>query len=252
MRLERFDLSRAVAVALFLAAVLLAWLLGTAGGNVDPLILPAPGDVFERLGQMVGESTLWSSLWVTLQRILAAFALAAAAALLIGVPVGRIRRAYLGYTPLLGNLAAIPLFALYPLMLLVFGIGGTSKVVFGLLSGFFPMVLAVTAGTSTVEANLLAAARSMGAGPWGRLVNVILPAALPDILAGMRMGLALCTLGVLGGEILGSSSGLGYQLAMASESYMTLDLYAYVLVALLLTAALSIVLSTLIRLVTWR
>lgn len=252
MLAESFDRGRALAVAGFLVAVLLAWMLVTAGGNVDPLILPPPDAVLDRFVELLGEGTLWSSLWITVRRILLAFAIAVLAGLLVGVPTGRIRRAYQAYTPLLGNLAAVPLFALYPLMLMMFGIGDASKVVFGVLSGFFPIVLAVTAGTSTVDASLIAAARSMGAGPLRRLVSVILPAALSEVLAGVRLGLALCTLGVLGGEILGSSSGLGYQLAIASESYMTVNLYALVVVALLLTATLSLVLSMFIRFVSWR
>ncbi|GAA3764814.1 taurine ABC transporter permease TauC [Microbacterium kribbense] len=247
MRSARLDRQHVAVVAVFLLAVLAAWMGVSRLEIIDPLILPDLGAVTIRLVEMSTTAALWESLAVTTLRILAAFAIAMVAGLLIGVPIGRSRGTSLAYTPLLANLSAVPLFALYPVLLLVFGIGDASKIAFGTLNGFFPIVLAAIAGASAVPNNLMLAARAMGASRLQQLVTVIIPGALAEILAGLRLGLALCTLAVFGGEILGSTAGLGYRLAVASETYLSVDVYAYVLTALILTAVLSIALSLIIR-----
>lgn len=247
MRSARLDRQHAVVVAGFLLAVVAAWMLVSRLEIIDPLILPDLGGVATRLVELAMTAALWESLAVTTLRILAAFAISMVAGLLIGVPIGRSRATSLAYTPLLANLSAVPLFALYPVLLLVFGIGDSSKIAFGTLNGFFPIVLAAIAGASSVPNNLMLASRAMGATRFQQLTAVVIPAAMPEILAGLRLGLALCTLAVFGGEILGSTAGLGYRLAVASETYLSVDVYAYVLIALILTAVLSMILSMIIR-----
>src|SRR4029453_13567683 len=113
------------------------------------------------------------------------------------------------YEPLLAALYAIPSVVWYPSLMLFFGLGPASKIAFGVLLGFFPVVLAVLAGIRSVDPHLLTVARAFGAGPGACFVKGMLPAMTATLLAGLRAALALSVVGVIVGEVLGSRDGLG-------------------------------------------
>ena len=120
----------------------------------------------------------------------------------------------------------------YPSLMLFFGLGPASKIAFGVLLGFFPVVLAVLAGIRSVDPHLLTVARGLGAGPRTCFVKVILPAITATLVAGLRAGLALTVVGVLVGEILGARGGLGYLINYAYGLLRTADYAALALLAL--------------------
>ena len=142
------------------------------------------------------------------------------------------------YEPLLAALYAVPSVVWYPSLMLFFGLGPASKIAFGFLLGFFPIALAVLAGIRQVPQQLVTVAVSMGARPAAVFRKVMLPAMASTIVGGLRSGLALCVVGVLVGEILGSRAGLGYVLNYAYGLLMTGE-YA-VLVVLVAAAVLAV------------
>jgi ABC-type nitrate/sulfonate/bicarbonate transport system permease component len=176
--------------------------------------------------------------WLTFKEIVAAYALAVAAGLWLGFLLGL--RPTLGriYEPLLAAVYAIPSVVWYPSLMLCFGLGPASKIAFGFLLGFFPIVLAVLAGIRQVPRHLVTVAVSMGAKRAALFRKVMLPAMASTMVGGFRAGLALSVVGVLVGEVLGSRSGLGYVINYAYGLLMTGE-YA-VLVVLIAAAVLAI------------
>jgi ABC-type nitrate/sulfonate/bicarbonate transport system permease component len=134
------------------------------------------------------------------------------------------------YEPLLAALYAIPSVVWYPSLMLFFGLGPASKIAFGFLLGFFPIVLAVLAGIRQVPAPLVTVAVSMGARPATVFRKVMLPAMASTMVGGLRAGLALSVVGVLVGEILGARSGIGYVINYAYGLLMTQEYAALVLI----------------------
>ena len=138
------------------------------------------------------------------------------------------------YEPLLAACYAIPSVVWYPSLMLFFGLGPASKIAFGFLLGFFPIVLAVLTGLRSVDHQLLVVARAFGAGPWTTFARVVLPAITATLVAGLRTGLALTVVGVLVGEVLGARAGLGYLINHAYGFLRTAEYAALALLALVL------------------
>jgi ABC-type nitrate/sulfonate/bicarbonate transport system permease component len=171
--------------------------------------------------------------WLTLREIGAAYLLAVAAGLWLGFLLGLRRTVGRVYEPLLAALYAVPSVVWYPSLMLFFGLGPASKIAFGVLLGFFPIVVSVLAGIRQVPETLVTVARSMGAGPWTVFHKVMLPAMASTMVGGLRAGLALSVVGVLVGEILGSRAGVGYVINYAYGLMMTRE---YAVLAVLAAA----------------
>lgn len=231
--------NRAVIGLVLFALCVAVWEGFTAAGSVNPFLVPTPAGAATALGAVLSSATTYVAVATTTVEIVVALALAGALALAIGVPTGWRRLTREAYQPLFANLGAIPLIILYPVFVVIFGIGSVSKVTFGATAAFFPVVLATVSGVSATNESLIFSARSMGASGWTLLRVTALPSALPDIIGGFRLGLTLATLGVVGGEFIAGSAGLGYLLASAGQAFQTKQVYAYVL----LTLALAVVLN---------
>ena len=169
------------------------------------------------------------NVWLTFREIVVAYLLAVAAGVWLGFLLGLKRAVGRIYEPLLSALYAIPSVVWYPSLMLFFGLGPASKIAFGFLLGFFPVVLAVLAGIRQVPAHLVTVAVSMGAKPAAVFRKVMLPAMASTMVGGLRTGLALSVVGVLVGEILGSRSGVGYMINYAYGLLMTSEYAVLVL-----------------------
>jgi NitT/TauT family transport system permease protein/taurine transport system permease protein len=147
--------------------------------------------------------------------------------------------------PLVSSLYAVPLVILYPVFTVWFGIGAESKIAFAAIYGFLPTMLATAAGIQTIDPQLLLAARSMGATLSQRLIRVVLPAAIPTVLSGLRVGGALVIVGVVVSEMLISSAGIGYLISR----YRTVLDSPHVFAGVLLVLALAMVFNAAIRMI---
>ena len=163
---------------------------------------------------------LFRSGLATLGRVLLAFAIALPAGVVLGTLIGRVRRVRLALRPIVAFLFPTPKVALYPAMVVVLGLGSASKVALGVSEALFPVLLATAAGTSQVERPLLWSASALGTSPAAALVKVVVPAALPAILTGARIGLVGAIVGVFLSEMIAAADGLGHLMAV---SYRTLD-----------------------------
>jgi ABC-type nitrate/sulfonate/bicarbonate transport system permease component len=220
-----------------------AWQIGSSTGYLDPLIVPPLSAIAVAFAALLGGGALWPDVGVTLFELALAFAFAAGFALTAGFLISRSALAVRVFDPLLAGLYAVPTILLFPSYLLFFGIGPPSKIALGATMAFFPIVLATIAGFAHVAPLRLRAARSMGASGLQLFWYVLLPEAFPIVLAGLRMGLVLGLLAILGGETLTSNAGLGHQIVTAAENLEPPKMFAYIVVAVVLAIALNAITS---------
>jgi ABC-type nitrate/sulfonate/bicarbonate transport system permease component len=221
-----------------LAALLGVWEIWAGRGN--PLLYVPPSRVLPallRVLRLEAYPTLLAHFGLTVLEVLVAYLLAVGLGLALGFALGLPRHVGEIYEPLLAALYAIPSVVWYPSLMLFFGLGPASKIAFGVLLGFFPVVLAVLTGIRSVDRQLLVVARGFGAGAGTCFVKVILPAITATLLAGLRAGLALTVVGVLVGEILGARRGLGYLINYAYGFMRTAEYAALALLAVGLVLA---------------
>ncbi|WP_210770701.1 ABC transporter permease [Qaidamihabitans albus] len=198
------------APALVPVVLVVVWQLATF--FVSESALPTPLATGRAFVDGVRDGWLTTNLWATLQVVLAAFAIAAAGGLAVGVWLGlqRFWGDVLG-APLLWSYA-LPKITIFPIFLLIFGLGDASRMAFGAFHGFFPLAILVLGGINAIPRVYLRAARSLHLSRWTTVTRVVFPAALPSVLSGLRFCFSLCFLGVVLAEMFGSSEGAGYEL----------------------------------------
>ena len=212
-------------------AALAVW--QAVAARLNPVLYVSPAALPGALLRVFGGRDLpplAEHLRLTVAEIAAAYALAVGAGLWLGFILGLRKQVGRIYEPILAALYAVPSVVWYPSLMLFFGLGSASKIAFGFLLGFFPIVLSTLAGIRQVDRHLITVAVSMGAGPWGLFRKVVLPGMAATLLGGLRAGLALSVVGVLVGEILGSRAGLGYLLNYAYGFLMTAEYAALVVI----------------------
>jgi ABC-type nitrate/sulfonate/bicarbonate transport system permease component len=236
--------SRAVQIG-FLLAVLALWYAATSFWGVNHLLLPNPVTVFHQLVDVLKSGQFLPDLRVTATEFVAAFLLAMASGTLVGFFVSRSPYSIRVFEPLFAGINSIPIILLLPLYVLFFGLGPASKIAIGATISFFPIVLSTVAGFGNVDRMLVTAARSMGASDYQLFRYVLVPAALPVILSGLRIGFTVALLSILGSETIASLAGLGHQIVQLAENMEMAQMFAYVVFVLAITALLNVLLSRL-------
>ena len=236
---------RRFAQALSVAGLLLIWELAARVGVIDPLFVPAPSAVLRAVG-VIGPEAM-GLLGETLAKTLVAYALAIALGVGAGLAIGGVRYLHDVLNPFLVALYALPKILVLPWILLAFGLAATPAVVYGVLQGFFPICLLVAGGVRDIDRTPLQVARSMGATSWQLYRKVILPAVLPAVLAGMRLGIVYCLLGVLVVEMFGGIRGMGFLLVSLANAFRAPELFAATGLVSLLSVAVVLGLERLNR-----
>jgi NitT/TauT family transport system permease protein len=230
-----------LAGALPLVLLLALWQGLTAFGAAPAALLPPPWAVFSRLAERLGDPAYLHHVATTLARLFAGFLIAAALGIPAGVAVGASRTVGLLITPLVRVLAPVPKIALYPALILVLGFEHASKVALVAADALFPILLATYQGTRAVDERLVWSALAAGSSRRRTLFTVMLPAALPAVLTGCRVGLVISTIVVFLAEMITSTDGLGHLLIYAARSLHTVDMFVplitIAMLGLLLNAA---------------
>jgi NitT/TauT family transport system permease protein len=207
-----------------IAALLAAWEAVARLGWVDAAFVPAPSAVARALGAIGPEAT--ALLGETLAKTLLAYALSVSLGVGAGLVIGSARHLHDVVSPFLVAAYAIPKILVLPWILLTFGLGATPAVVYGVLQGFFPVCLLVIGGVRDVDRMPLLVARAMGATQGQLYRKVVLPAVLPAVLAGMRLAIVFCLLGVLVVEMFGGIRGMGFLLVSLANAFQAAELFA--------------------------
>jgi ABC-type nitrate/sulfonate/bicarbonate transport system permease component len=176
----------------------------------NPIFLPGPWVVAGALVTLAAKGQLWGHVAATLERVVIGFSTGAVLAIGIGLPTGYFRFIRNLVEPVVELLRPIPPLALLPLFIVWVGIGESSKVGFITYATFFPMFLTTVHAVRHLDPLLVRAAQSLGARPAQLFFRVILPAALPEMLTGIRLGIALSFFVIVISEFIGAEQGLGY------------------------------------------
>jgi len=215
------SLARSAQYAAFPVALLVVWQVCAQLGFVRRNVLPAPTDValvwFDLITGATDAATRYSGTWLnhaaaSVWRVFAGFAWGVALGTLAGLLIGLSRIMERVLDPTIQVLRNVPVTAWVPLSLVFFGIGNAPAVFLIGLGAFFPAAVNTTHGVRQINATLIKAARMMGANERELLVRVILPAALPSIMTGVRLSMGIAWVLVVVAEILAVRSGLGYLL----------------------------------------
>jgi len=217
-----------------LVVFVLAWQLIVFVTGYPSFILPGPYTVAERFIRAWSDGMMWPHTQTTLVEVLLGFAIGASIGLVTGIGLARSRLAERLLSPYLVAAQATPILALAPLIVLWFGSGLPSKLVICTLIVFFPVAVATMVGIRSVDPRLLEMARSFRATEWQTITRVEVPAALPAILGGLRVGITLAVIGAIVGEWAGGETGLGVLINIARGSLFDIPL----MFATLLTLAL--------------
>ena len=190
------------------ATILAIWFgLYAYAGDVA---ITSPWRTFAFAAELFSRASFWNHVAATMVAFAMALAISAVAGVGLGLMLGMRRFAGEVAEPILSSLYTIPKVTLYPVMLLIFGLGMSAKVAFGVIHGMIPVMLFTIAAVKNIQPVLLRTARVLRLSPTQTALSVLAPAVTPEIITGLRVGFALTLLGVLIGEMFASQRGLGF------------------------------------------
>lgn len=219
------------------ALLLLAWEITSRAGWMSAELLPSPEATFAAFRAALDSGELAQQALVSLKRELAGLLSSVAIGTVFGVTMARIEMARLLLRPVITFLYPMPKSALIPVLLLWFGLGDMSKIAAVFLGCLLPVVISSYNGARGVDPLLVWSARSLGASKLGVLWKIILPAALPDILSGIRMALALSWLLLVSAELLLAEKGLGFMIGYNGETGDYATMFSAIIVVIMIGAA---------------
>jgi taurine transport system permease protein len=200
-------------VALFLGL----WAASTGLGWVSPVFLPSPGAVLAEAGKLVKGGELWTDVLMSSRRVFLGFALAGAVAVPLGVAMGVSSSLKAVIDPLVSLLRPLPSITWIPLTMLWLGIGESQKTAIVFLGSWIYILSYTVESTRRVDPLLIRAARNLGASDLAVMREVILPGALPGIIAGLKVTLAIAWSCVLSAEMVAAQNGLGALIWQAKD-----------------------------------
>jgi NitT/TauT family transport system permease protein len=185
-----------------------------------------PFQTLQRLAALMESPRFWAHASASLAAFVYACAISLLGGLALGISLGANRLARDVADPILGTLYSIPKITLYPVILLTFGLGISAKVAFGALHGVFPVALFAIGAIKNVSPALLKTARILRLTRSQTALTILLPAALPEIVTGLRIGFSAALFGTIIGELFASNQGLGFMLIRAMEAHNVPDIMA--------------------------
>jgi len=204
-----------------IGALLAAWHLVCHAGLVNAYVLPSPEKVLQTFWKMASSGELLIDIGISLRRVFKGFLIAFALAFLLASLRIFLPGSEPFYEYIVQFFRNVPPIAMIPLLILWCGIGETTKTVIIVLASFFPMYLSIVKGFVGCDKNLLEVARSFACSPSRTFFRVVLPAAMPDILVGMRTSLGYSWRAIIGAEMVAASTGLGHMILFAQQMSRT-------------------------------
>jgi NitT/TauT family transport system permease protein len=208
------------------------------------MIFPTPWGVVAGTFELLKDGTLWRHIGASLLRVGTGFGLAVCVAVPLGLWMGWVRGAYYTLNPVFQILRPISPIAWIPIAILWFGVGNASPIYLIFISSVFPMIVQTTAGVHTIEKRYLRAAENFGVSRATLFKQVVIPAVLPQILVGMRIGLGVAWLVVVAAEMIALRSGLGY---MIMDSRNAGNRYDLVIAGMIIIGVIGLSLDGLMR-----
>lgn len=243
---------RWVGFAVFAVLIAVAeW--GTRSGWISPLTLPKPSDVLATFGELYDSGLLFKHLAPSLSRLAVGATLGVSAGIGVGILIGLFSYIRAGLVPLVAAIFPIPKIALLPLFVIWFGIDEASKYALIAFGTFTPTVVATYGAVDNVDRTLIRMGQSFGLAWFSIVRKIVLPGAMPGILSGLRVSLAIAIILLVAAEMLGAEYGIGAYILQAGSLYDLERLFAGVVILSLLGVFVSTVISAIERhLLGWR
>lgn len=232
--------------------VLLAfWQYAGSQSWIDTRFFPAPSSIADTAGTMIENGTLFDDVWTTTRALLIGFAMGLLAGLAMGVALGLSRVVRASLEPLFSALYTIPKLAILPLLLLIFGLGETPKILLVAIGVFFIIWITVVEAILDIPEGYLEAAESLGVHGWSRFTNVTLPAITPQVFVAIRLSIGNAVLIVVGIEFVNGDAGIGYRIwhswSLFAADQMYVGMVTVALMGFLLTFAVQVASRLIIR-----
>lgn len=220
-----------------ITAFFVLWQIAATTTDIPQLFLPSVTDVFRELQEMHDEGILWGNLAISAWIYVVGMVISIAIAVPLGLFIGGVRVVDRVAAPYVWAVYTTPRLILMPLVLLWVGINDTARVVIIVLSAVPATMVVVMEGVKTVDNSLLRAARSFGAGRFARFRFVVLPATVPFVATGIRMGVSRGLIGLFIGELFTAANGIGYIITLAGKTFNSARTYGMLLIFILFCVA---------------
>lgn len=235
MKPQKYD------AVLLLAGFLACWEMVYLVAGPD--VVSAPAATIARALSLLGTQNFWRDAASTGVAFLYACLIGIAGGLLLGLLLGLSRFAGDVADPILGTIYSIPKITLYPIILLIFGLSLAAKIAFGVIHGIFPVAIITMNAVRNIAPVHRRTAKALRLSPLATVVSVLAPAAIPEILSGVRIGVAVTLLGILIAELFASSSGIGFALIRATDLHDVVDIFALTLLLFLFAVVVNALLQ---------
>jgi sulfonate transport system permease protein len=204
-------------------ALLVAWWAASASGALNPAVLASPQQVASAAWQLWQSGQLQSAVGVSVLRAATGLVFGVSAGLVLGVITGFSRLGEELLDSPLQLLRALPFLSLVPLFMVWFGIGEEARVVLIAVATSFPMYVSTAGGVRAVDPRLVEAMRTFGLSRWALVREVVLPAAMPSLLSGLRLSMTLSVIALIAAEEINTTNGIGFLMAQA-QTYSRTDI----------------------------
>jgi NitT/TauT family transport system permease protein len=235
-------LKRTIPAVSVVALLVAAWWISVVVTKTP--IFPTPLAVITATVELLRDGTLWEHIGASLFRVAAGFLLAVLVAVPLGLWMGWVNGAFRTFNPIVQLLRPISPIAWIPIAILWFGVGDASPIFLIFLSAVFPLVVQTVTGVHTIERQYLRAAENFGVSRRKLFLRVVIPAALPQIIVGMRIALGVAWLVVVAAEMIALHSGLGY---LIIDSRNAGNRYDLVVAGMVIIGVTGLLLDTLMR-----
>lgn len=225
-------------VVILVVVMAALWQLATLGLGAS--VLPGPLTTVQQVWVELSDPDFGANLAETAKAFFTALCISLIGGTIIGVVLGARRLAGDVFEPLLIALYSIPKIALYPIVLLMFGLGISAKIAFGAIHGIIPMVIFTMTAVRNIRPVYMRSIRTHRLSSWQGAVHVLIPAAVPEIVAGLRIGFSLTLLGTLLGEMFASQKGIGHLLIVAIDRNDSPTIMALALMLFLFATTVSL------------
>jgi NitT/TauT family transport system permease protein len=214
--------------------LLALWEIAGRLGWLDQRFFPIPSSIAVELASLTGSGELLAHLGWTVERVAIGFCLGAIPAVLLGLAMGLSPALMAIFRPIIAAIYPIPKIALFPLIMLMFGLGETSKWVIVAIGVFFQVFFSTLAGVANIDRIYLDVARNFGATRWQAYRLIAMPAALPFIFTGCQLGIGMALIVVVVAEQFGTKMGLGYLIWRSWQVFEVRDMFVGLMMVALL------------------
>lgn len=211
-------------------ALLGLWQLAVQFGWLDARFVAPPSQVVVELWRITLDGDLPAALGISLFRVGAGFLLAAISGIAIGALMARVKMLEIIFDPLIELFRPVSPLALFPLFILWFGIGETSKILIIAFACCFPIILNTYAGVRNIDPAFFRASRSLGANPVEIMRTIVLPGAMPQIFTGLRIGFGIALIVIIAAEMIGAAQGIGYMVLESEQTFRIPRLFGTIVV----------------------